>query len=175
MEANWGGPSGWPVIDDGLLMAVVEDVMFVRMAPRIAESVFDRQLKELARAIDERPIGVKVGVVYDALDGMDSSAGRRQRSADLLAARHAKLAATTAGFALVTDSAVMRGVLRAVFWMAPPPYPWTIAPDLRAGLAFIRANMPRLDVERALRAYERMRSGPASDTRPAGAAARKVS
>jgi hypothetical protein len=166
-DVLWTGIPGWPVLDDGLLMAYIEDVMFIRIASDVTDRVFDRHLKELARSIDLRPVRLRVGVVYDAMGRVDVSAERRQSIANLLLSRRDKLAATTAAFALATDAAVMRGVLRAVFWLAPPPYPWAIRGSVREALEYVRTEMPKLDVDRVLRGYERVAS-PSSGARHPG-------
>ena len=157
MKGQWH-PSGWPIVDAGLLMAAIDDVMFVRLEPTISEPGYARHLIELARAIDGRNPGVRVGVLYDAMGGADSDARRRQRAAEVLAARREKLAATTAGFTLATESTVMRGVARAVFWLAPPPYPWAVTASVREGLVYLRTQMPNLDVDGVLREYDTLRA-----------------
>jgi hypothetical protein len=168
MEARWSAPSGWPIVDEGLLMVGIDDVMIIRVDVSMTDAGFTRHLEEMARAIDERAHGLKIGVLYDCLGGVDSDAGRRQRTADMLASRRAKLAATTAAFSLVTDSALTRGAMRAVFWMAPPPYPWSVSSTLREGFECLRTEMPGLDVDRVLREYDRLKvsaPGPASSVR----------
>jgi hypothetical protein len=154
---DWSDALGWPIVEPGLLMAGVGRVMFVYTDNRITEAGFARHLLELARAIDQRDPDARVGVVYDTADGVEADARRRQRLGDLLRPRHEKLARTTAGFALVTHSPVLRGALRAIFWLAPPPYDWTIASNVREGLLFIQRRLPDLDVEDALRDYERLK------------------
>lgn len=157
MYVPWSAPSGWPIVDEGLLMAGIDGMLFVHAGVHVTDAVYARYLAEMARSIDERDLGNRVGVVYDALGGVDVDARRRQQLAGILASRRAKMAATTAAFALVTDSAVMRGVLRAVFWLAPPPYPWAVASNLRSGLEYTRAEAPRAEVDRILRAYQRLK------------------
>ncbi len=171
MGALWSPPSGWPILDEGLLMAGIQGMLFVRADAHVSDAVYARYLAELARGIDERLPGDRVGVLYDSLSGVEMDTERRQQLAAVLAARRAKMAATTAGFALVTGSAVMRAVLRTVFWHAPPPYPWAVSSTLREGLAYLRTQIPGIDVDGLLREYEILKAQvaiPVSGTRPSG-------
>jgi hypothetical protein len=174
-DALWTTIPGWPVLDDGLLMALIEDVTFVRIESDVTDRVFDRHLKELGRSIDLRPVRLRVGLIYDAMGSADVSAERRQRTANLLASRRDKLAVTTAAFALATESAVMRGVLRAIFWLAPPSYPWAIHGSVREALEYVRTEMPKLDVDRALRDYDRLGRPSIVGGRPGHGRMRQVS
>jgi hypothetical protein len=133
-------------------MVGIDDVMFVRMSAGLDAEVHQRHLDELARAIDLRTTEQRIGVVYDA-PSLDVDARRRQQSAAVLDARREKLELTTAGFALVTPSAVTRGGLRAVFWLAPPPYPWTVTDTVEAALGWLAPRLPSLDVDSVSRRY----------------------
>jgi len=146
------------VVDHGLVMGAVAGVLVVRLGRSISDAVYAKHLSELARSIDERQPGTRIAVLYDSLGGVDTDAKRRQQAADMFAARRSKLAASTAAFALVTDSSLMRGVLRAVFWMAPPPYPWSVRATLREGLEYLREHVPTLDVARFLAEYEQLKA-----------------
>lgn len=121
-------------------MAGIGDVMFVYMGTQ-SEAVFERHLRELAAAIDSRSDTTKVGVIYDIPTPLETDAKRRQRSARLLDERRDKLSKTTSGFALVTPSTLVRGTLRAVFWLAPPPYEWSVVGTVPEGLRFLATKM----------------------------------
>jgi hypothetical protein len=137
-------------------MAAFDEVMFVYSDDTMTEASFARHLRELAEAIDSRDESTRIGVIYDAPKPFDTDAKRRQRSAQVLDARRAKLARTTAAFALATPSPIVRGTLRAVFWVAPPPYPWEITDNVRSGLQFVAKHMT-LDVEGCLARYQRLK------------------
>jgi hypothetical protein len=134
-------------------MVGVGDVMFVRFDEPLSDAAFDRHLRELARAIDLRADQHRIGVVYDCVAQPPVDARRRQRSAEVLAARRDKLERTTAGFVMVSPSPVMRGVLRAVFWLAPPPYEWTVTDDVRGALHWLAPRVSGLDVDDVVRRY----------------------
>jgi hypothetical protein len=150
---RWTAPAHWPVYGEGFLMTGVGGVMFVHARTDLTDEAYEHQLRELARMIDDRPEGARVGVVYDMSAGGAIDARRRKRASDVLAPRHQRLAATTAGFALVSGSALLRGSLRAVFWLAPPPYPWTVTATVHEALVYMRERLPGLDVTGVERAY----------------------
>ena len=139
-------------------MAGIDDVMFLYSDATLSDRGFERQLEELQKAIDLRGDDTLVGVVYDApTSSLSIDAKRRKRSADVLDRRRAKLAKTTAGFALASPSAMMRGVLRAVFWLAPPPYPWAVVDTVHEALVYLKTVMPTLDVADVLSRYEALK------------------
>lgn len=155
---GWKPPPHWPIVESGLLMAGIGDVMFIYSDATLSEHGFERQLSELARVIDERAENTLVGVIYDAASSsLSIDAKRRKRSAEVLDRRRTKLGKTTAAFALASPQAVTRGVLRAVFWLAPPPYPWAIVDTVREGLVYLKSKMPSLDVDQVLAEYEALK------------------
>ncbi len=133
-------------------MAGVDDVLYVSMTREVDDAGFDVLMRELARAIDERSDDVRVGVIFDVADVVGMDARRRKRVGETLNPREKKLAATTAAFVLVSASAVLRGALRAVFWIAPPSYPAEIAGTLREALELLARHLPAFDVESMHRA-----------------------
>ena len=155
---GWKPPPDWPIVEPGLLMAGIDDVMFMYSDATLSAKGAERQDVELGRVIDLRPENSFVGVLYDApSSSMSIDAKRRKRSAEVLDSRRAKLEKTTAGFALASPSAMTRGILRAVFWMAPPPYPYVIVDTVRDGLVYLRTKLPALDVDRVLAEYEALK------------------
>ena len=61
----------------------------------------------------------------------------RREAAALLKAREEKLRKTTTAFALATPSMLARGILNAVFWLAPPPYIYAVVPTVTEGLNYL--------------------------------------
>lgn len=135
-------PKGWPVVEPGLFMDHIGPVLVVYTDARCSDESFDRQVKELGRAIDERQW--RVGVLYDVPHVRSLEAKRRKQIADMLHARREQLGKTTAAYALVTSSSIVRGMIRAVFWVAPPPYPYQVAATAREGMDYIASHMPGL-------------------------------
>ncbi|HSQ62411.1 MAG TPA: hypothetical protein VLM85_04330 [Polyangiaceae bacterium] len=156
--AFWTPPPDWPIAEPGLLMAAVDDVMFVHSDERLTEAGFQRHLKALAEAIDGRREGTLIGVVYDAATSLSADAKRRQAAARMLDERRAKLKRTTAAFALATPSPLVRGALHAVFWLAPPPYPWYVVANVHAALAVLKKHMPNLEVDSVEARWEALKA-----------------
>jgi hypothetical protein len=149
-------PPGWPIVEPHLLMTFIGNVMIVYQGEHLSEETFERHTKELERAIDLRKPGARVGVLYHLPTGRGANAKQRKRSADLLESRRAILAKSTAGFALVTPSPIVRGLLRAIFWMASPPYPYEIVSTLHEGFAYLASKVEGLDPIASERAYVRL-------------------
>ncbi len=162
-------PSGWPIALPGLLMAYVGPLLYVRWSEGHSSEAERVHLTELRRALDARTDGVRVGVVYEFRNTDGIPALGRSDLARLLNERKEILQKTTAAYALVTDSLLTRASLKAVFWIAPPPYPHTTVSDLDAGLRFVADHQRELDPVRARRecdalcdAYaEKLRAKPA--------------
>ena len=64
--------------------------------------------------------------VLDARAGKMMSAPHRKQIADWLKSDKARLEQFHASLAFVAASAILRGILTAVYWVAPPPYPYKI-------------------------------------------------
>ena len=148
-------PSGWPVEDDGLLMAYVGPVMGVYLGA-LTDVSWARHLTELRRAIDGRRPGVKVGVLYHLPGVNTADAKRRKEAADFLESRREDLRASTAAYALATPSPIVRGVLRAIYWLSPPPYAYAIVATPREGFAYIATKLDGVPVDRSEREWDRI-------------------
>jgi hypothetical protein len=158
MDAEkWAPPRGWPIVEPGLLMAGIDNVLFVCVGDAGSSASYETHLRELVRVIDSRATSLPIGVIYDQRALLAGDAKQRARVAELLRARREVLQRTTAAFALATESPIMRGVLRAVFWMEPPPYPWSIVADVPRGLDYLHQHMPGLDAPKTLAAYRELR------------------
>jgi hypothetical protein len=153
-------PDDWPVVERGLVMAYVGKTMVVYADERVDEHGFERELSELQRAFDMlrkyRIPGERNGALWEVPSFTLQDARRRQRIARILDQHHDMLRETTAGFALVTKSPALRGVLRAIFWLAPPPYPWQVVDAPRAGFDFLASKIPEIDAVAATAQYERL-------------------
>lgn len=92
------------------------------MDERVSDASFGRYLEAVARDIDAAPPDQRRGVLYDTPTPGLTSAARRRQLGEILDTRKDKLRTITAGYVMVTPSTVVRGVLTAIFWLAPPPY-----------------------------------------------------
>jgi hypothetical protein len=146
------------VYDDGWLLAVIGKVRVTCFTKVLDEPNFAKYCSTLARHLDELPVDRAWGVLHEVVGRGDMNAKRRKTLGEVLSSRREKLARINSGFVMVTSSSVMRGILTAVFWFAPPPYPWLIAPTARDGLRWLATKTPGgFDVEGTLAAYEKLK------------------
>jgi hypothetical protein len=54
---------------------------------------------------------------------------------------------------LTTPSPLVRGMLTAVFWVAPPPYEWKVAASEAEAFRWLAERDSQLDAHAALREY----------------------
>jgi len=128
----------------GLFMGRIGLVRVTCMTPQISEQTFNYYLELLAREIDQTPLTQRMGV-FDHAPEASLTAERRNSLGILLKSRAEKLRQITAGYAMVTPSFVVRGALKAIWWMAPPPYPSTVVATTRAGFDAIARWVPGED------------------------------
>lgn len=148
-----------PLVDAGWWMAEIGGKVLVTFVDDTAnDESFARYLETLATDIDGTVDGTKRGILYVAPDPGAMTAGRRKQVADVLRVRRQKLARITAGYTLVTPSPVVRGALTAIFWLAPPPYPWSVRGTPREGFAWLATHMEGLDVDGLTAQYESLKS-----------------
>lgn len=136
--------------DDRLLLSYVDQ--------RITTESFKRHITALAHDIDEWPASNTRAVLYESPAPAAMSADQRRQLADVLDVRKAKLKSITAGYVMVTPSAVVRGVLTAVFWIAPPPYPYRVVATPEEGFQWLAGECPWLDATRSVERYLHLRS-----------------
>jgi hypothetical protein len=125
-------PEGWPVAIPELLMAYVDRVMAIRIGAAFGQPAFERYLHEWERSVEARPPGAGVFAMYDIPVWPGLTAVQRKAWAAMLQKHEETLRRTTRGMALAAQSALTRGASRAVFWLAPPPYPYAVVDTTRA-------------------------------------------
>lgn len=81
-------------------------------------------------------------------------AEQRRQVAELLEARKERLREITAGYVMVTPSAIVRGLLTAVFWVAPPPYENRVVATPDEGFRWLATRCAWLDPAAALSRYQ---------------------
>lgn len=133
-------PKGWPVVEPELFMAYVDRIMVIRIGAAFGQPAFARYIAEWERSVDERPPGAAVFAMYDmpVWPGLDPV--QRKAWAGMLRKHEETLRRTTRGMALATPSKVTRGAAHAVFWLAPPPYPYWIVDTPHAAFESIAAH-----------------------------------
>jgi hypothetical protein len=149
-------PDGWPVVADGLFMAFVDRILCVRIDARFNDESFALYRKEWLRSVDARGPHTRVVAFYDIPTFEGFTARHRKQMAEMLESRKPVLRATTVAMALATPSPIVRGVLRAVYWLAPPPFDHSVVRTTTQGFAFLKEKLPSLDAEGCRRAYEEL-------------------
>lgn len=147
-----------PVIDEGWFMGVVEDVSVAYMDAQVTAESYARYVSAMSADIDATPAASRRGVLYEAPNISSLSAAQRKALAQVLEQRREKLSSITAGYALVTPSAAVRGMLTAIFWLAPPPYDYRVSATPRDAFNWLAERVSGLDPARAEQAYEALRA-----------------
>lgn len=133
------------VIGQGWLIARYPRVQCAHFGANVDDRSFDEYIERFTADIRSRSAIEKIGVLYHAPDAnMDSP--RRRRMAKVLEEHEQTLTRTTAAYALATGSPFVRGVLTALFWLAPPGYPNKVVGTPLQGLTFIAEHV-RIDAE----------------------------
>jgi hypothetical protein len=130
-------PQGWPVVEPDLVMGYVGPVMVIRLAGGLSAHGFSRYIEEWSRSVDARPTDARVFAMYDLPEWPGMTAVQRREWAAMLKSREDKLRLTTQGMVLATPSVITRGAARAIFWLAPPPYPTAVVDTPEAAFAHI--------------------------------------
>jgi hypothetical protein len=146
-------PSGWPVAEADLLMGYVDSVLVIRIGVGLTAGNFARYIKEWSRSVDARPANASVFAMYDLPEWPGMTAVQRKEWGAMLKSREATLRQTTRGMVLASPSVLTRGAARAIFWLAPPPYPYAVVDTPGAAFAHI-ANRGGPADEPALAAYQ---------------------
>ncbi len=133
-------PPGWPVVEPDLLMGYVGNVLVIRIGGLLPASSFRRYMQEWARSVDARPPDASVFAMYDIPQWPGMTAVQRRDWSAMLKSREEVLRRTTRGMVLASSSVLTRGAARAIFWLAPPPYPHAVLDTPRAAFDHIAAG-----------------------------------
>jgi hypothetical protein len=150
-------PVGWPVVDRGLFMAYVGQVLVVHMDGTLSDAAFARYRSEWLRAVDVRPADAKMFALYQFPEWPGITAGQRKQWAEMLASRGPVLKRTTVGMALATGSVLARGAVRAIYWVSPPPFPYAVVETSREGFEYFRGLDRALDAAGLDARYQELR------------------
>jgi hypothetical protein len=118
-------------------MGYVGSVMVIRIGAVLSSKGFTRYLEEWARSVDARPAEAKVFAMYDIPEWPGMTAIQRKQWGAMLKSREETLRRTTSGMILAAPSSLTRGAARAIFWIAPPPYPHAVVDTPGAAFAYI--------------------------------------
>jgi hypothetical protein len=79
--------------------------------------------------------------VYDALGAGIMSPTQRKLQADYIVRNKAEIARCNRGTAFALRSPLIRGVLTAVQWMSPPPYPYAVVSTREEAIGWCSARL----------------------------------
>ncbi|MFO0694094.1 MAG: hypothetical protein U0230_11100 [Polyangiales bacterium] len=127
------------------MIAYVGPVVVVRIEEWVPPSSVDRYMDEFVRGIDIRRPDTRAAALYDVPTWTGATSMRRRQWARLLAEREDVLRRTTKAWALRTESPLVRGMLKAIHWIQPPPYPHAVVGTHREAFEFIHRYMPEVD------------------------------
>lgn len=117
--------SGWPICVDLMSGVATDDDV---------ERYNRRRLERLER----RELHVQV---IDARNADKMSSPHRRMCAEFNVRHRDSQTEHLAGVAFVTSSVAIKGILTAIYWITPPPYPYKVFGDLDAALAWAAARV----------------------------------
>lgn len=133
------------MVTQGVLVDYIGQLQFLFLNDKMNDVGFAAFVQILGDEIDCRKPDEKVSTLLYCPSGVDLGATRRKAVADLLSSRKAIVSKSTLAFALVTESAQVRGAIQALFWMAPAQYPTYFESTMRDGLTKLALTMPSID------------------------------
>lgn len=101
---------------------------------------FDAYLADAERVLRRRE---RYAIIIDARRATPLGPKLRKRQADWLRAHDTELRAHCVALGMILNSPVQRGVFRAISWMAPPPYPYTIESSFEGARHFVSQHLER--------------------------------
>ncbi len=135
-RSSWG--HGWFSTRIGALAATHID-------HRVDSEGFAAVIADLDEDIATWPPGLPRAVLYDVPTPSVFGPEHRRKIAEVLRRHEETLARVATGFCLVTSSPIIRGVVTATFWLAPPRYPTHAAEQVAEGLAWLARGVPGAD------------------------------
>ncbi len=128
---------------DGVEVVYMDD----RVTPRSLDEYFRVVESLMQTATWGRP------VLYEVQSPGAFDAAARRRLSNLLNQYRSTVAKNTLAYSLVTPSATVRGILTAVFWVSPPPYPHKICGTVKEAFEWFATKVPALDPKTAYLNY----------------------
>lgn len=142
------------LVDTGWFLGYLGRVQLVYMDGRIDDASYDRYLEALAQDIDDRATRDEaVAILYHVPQPAALTSRRRSLLANVLRERESVVRKNTIAYALATTSALVRGGVKVLFWLAPPPYPNAVVATPDAGFDFLARYAPDLDTSKLSSRY----------------------
>jgi hypothetical protein len=83
----------------------------------------------------------RVGLVSDTTGSGKPTAKQRRFTADSIARNEELFRTRVAGWAVVVDSPVVRGIVTAITWIHSPPFPLIMLPTVREAEEWVRTQL----------------------------------
>jgi hypothetical protein len=112
-------------------------VVFTAVGEQTHED-FEAYLADCDRLLRRREA---YGSIFDARRAAPIGPKLRKRMVEWLSRNDALLRAYLVGSGLVMSTPLQRGVFRAILWMRPLPYPYTVESSLEAARAFVCSRL----------------------------------
>lgn len=98
---------------------------------RFPERATDEEVRAFCAILERfwRDTTGRVGVLFDCRRVLTATASQRKLFADLQARLEPVFAEKMLGAVFVIDSAIVRGLLTAIFWLRPPVYRYVVTAD----------------------------------------------
>ncbi len=112
----------------------------VRFPPTATDDAVDAYCKTLGTWWSR--VREPVGFIVDARGVEGAPAKQRKRFGEQEELNRPYTRKHHAGLALVVSSQVVRGIITAVYWLAPPNYEHVVLTDMAAAEAWIAARLP---------------------------------
>lgn len=130
---------------------VIVDVdSFPIVTVTIHGALTDAQLEEYLACMDGLGSGPPTpGVmVMDLSNAAAFNARQRKRQADWIAAQDPSRTKDSLGVAFAITSTMVRGALRAIFWLSPPPHAYEVCPSLLEAQLWAEIQLEKAGVKR---------------------------
>lgn len=105
-------------------------------------SFSDDELRDYLGVLDGvlKVAGKKVAII-DLRTAAAASANQRRLQAEWIKRNVDRLKTSFRGAAIITDSALMRGIVTAIFWIHPLPFPTEVVPDLASAQDWVKPHL----------------------------------
>jgi len=83
----------------------------------------------------------RVGLISDTTQSAKPTAKQRRFTADSIAKNETIFRTRVAGWAIVVDSPVIRGIVKAITWIHPPPFPLIMVATMHEAEEWARTQL----------------------------------
>ena len=113
-------------------------LLICRFPAEWTDQEFENGLTELLDILAKQE---RVGLISDTTGAGRPTAKQRRFVADSVAKNERIFRTRVAGWAIVVDSPVARGIIRAINWMHPAPFPLIMLGTMREAEEWVRAQL----------------------------------